>query len=77
VEKAEKRIKTLEEFIRDEFFSQINTPPAKAGSPPISPPSSPLPLVALGQIPGIGLDLCRVMILEIREGNTGAMRRRE
>jgi hypothetical protein len=75
-EKAEKRIETLEEFIRNGLFPRINTPPPRARAPPPSPPSSPPPSVAPGQIPGIGLDLSRVTIPEIREGNAGAVRRR-
>lgn len=51
-EKAEKRIETLEEFVRNELFPRINTPPPRAGSPPLSPPSSLPPSVAPGQIPG-------------------------
>jgi len=77
-EKAEKCIKTLEEFIQNELFPQINTPPPPTTSPPPppSPPSSPPPSVAPAQIPGIGLDLSRVAIPEIKEGNAGTVRRR-
>ena len=64
-EKAEKRIETLEEFIRNELFSRINTSPPTGHLPPPSPPSSLPPSIALGQIPGIGLDLSRVTIPEI------------
>lgn len=75
-EKAEKRIEALEEFIRNELFPRIGTTPtANAPSLP-SPPSSPPPSVAPGQIPGIGLDLSRVAIPEIKEGNAGTVRRR-
>lgn len=71
-EKAEQRIETLEKFIRNELFPRINTPPP----PPPSPPSSPPPSIVLAQIPGIGLDLSRVAIPEIKEGNASAVRRR-
>ncbi|KAL5331200.1 hypothetical protein ACEPPN_000729 [Leptodophora sp. 'Broadleaf-Isolate-01'] len=71
-EKAEQRIETLEEFIRNELVPRITTPPPAGPPPPPSPPSSPPPSVAPGQIPGVGLDLSRVVIPEI----TGAVRRR-
>lgn len=75
-EKAEKRIEALEELIRNKLFPRISTTPtANAPSPP-SPPSSPPPSIAPGQIPGIGLDLSRVAIPEIKEGNAGTVRRR-
>lgn len=75
-EKAEKRIETLEEFIRNELFPRINTSsPTNRSSPPSPPPSPPLP-VAPAHLPGIGLDLSRVTIPEIKEGNAGTVRRR-
>ena len=75
-EKAEKRIETLEDFIRNELFPRINTPqPAVSHTPP-SPPSSPPPAVIPARIPGIGLDLSRTSISEIKEGNAGIVRRR-
>lgn len=70
-EKAERRIETLEEFIRNELFPRINTPPPTGPPPPPSPPSSPPPSIAPGQIPGVGLDLSRVTIPEIKDGNAG------
>ncbi|KAF2186381.1 hypothetical protein K469DRAFT_687351 [Zopfia rhizophila CBS 207.26] len=76
VEKAEKRIESLEEFIRNELFPRISTSPS-TGLPPSPPPPSSLPLsVALNHIPKIGLDLSRVAVLGIREGNAGAVHRR-
>jgi hypothetical protein len=78
-EKPEQRIETLEEFIRNELFPRANTPPRTDPlhpPPPPSPPSSPPSSVAPGQIPGVGLDLSRVAILEIKEGNAGTVRRR-
>ncbi|KAF8846406.1 hypothetical protein BDZ45DRAFT_682538 [Acephala macrosclerotiorum] len=75
-ERAEQRIETLEEFIRNELFPRVNTPPRTGPPPPPSPPSSPPPSVAPAQIPGVGLDLSRVAIPEIKEGNAGAVRRR-
>ncbi|KAH6699931.1 hypothetical protein BKA61DRAFT_681924 [Leptodontidium sp. MPI-SDFR-AT-0119] len=52
-EKAEQRIETLEEFIRNELSPRITTPPHAGPPPPPSPPSSPPPSVAPGQIPGL------------------------
>jgi hypothetical protein len=75
-EKAEQRIETLEEFIRNELFPRISTPLRTGPPPPPSPPSSPPPSIAPVQIPGIGLDLSRVTIPEIKDGNAGAVRRR-
>jgi hypothetical protein len=75
-EKAEQRIETLEEFIRNELFPRITTSFPTCPPPPSSPPSSPPPSIAPGQIPGIGLDLSRVEIPEIKEGNAGDVRRR-
>ena len=75
-EKAEKRIETLEEFIRNELFPRINTSsPTNPPSPPSPPPSPPLP-VDPAHLPGTGLDLSRVTIPEIKEGNAGTVRRR-
>jgi hypothetical protein len=39
------------------------------------PPSSPPPVIAPGQIPGIGLDLSQVAISEIKDGNAGTVHR--
>ncbi|KAH9203126.1 hypothetical protein DL95DRAFT_399661 [Leptodontidium sp. 2 PMI_412] len=75
-ERAEKRIESLEEFIRNELFPRINTPPPTGPTPPPSPPSSPPLSIAPGQIPRVGLDLSRVTIPEIKGGNAGAVRRR-
>ena len=80
-EKAEKRIETLKEFIRNELFPRINKSSLADPLLPLSPLSSPLPSVpppsvVPGQIPRIGLDLSRVAIPEIRQGNAGTVRKR-
>jgi hypothetical protein len=76
---AEKRIETLEEFIRNELFPRINTPPPHPSPPPFPPPPSP-PSPPLSpppsRIPGIGLDLSRCTIPEIAGGNAGTVRKR-
>jgi hypothetical protein len=74
-QRAEKRIKALEEFIRKELFPQFSTSPSSNPPPPPSPPSSPPPSIAPGQIPGVGLDLSRVTIPEIKGGNAGMVRK--
>lgn len=73
---AEQRIKTLEEFIRNELFPRITTPPLAGPPPLLSPSSFSALLIALGQILGVGLDLSRVVIPEIKERNAGAVYRR-
>jgi hypothetical protein len=75
-DKAEKRIEALEEFIRNELFPRIGATSLANTPPPPSPPSSPPPSIAPGQIPGVGLDLSRVAIPEIKEGNAGTVHRR-
>ncbi|KAM4067830.1 DDE superfamily endonuclease [Hirsutella rhossiliensis] len=80
-ERAEKRVESLEEFIRNELFPRVASPP----SPPlemrlISNSNStchlrhhpPVP----GPLPGIGLDVSRVLDSDIKEGNAGTIRRR-
>ncbi|KAG4442881.1 hypothetical protein IFR05_001677 [Cadophora sp. M221] len=70
------KIEALEELIRNELLPRIGTTPtANALSSPL-PSSSPPPSIAPGQIPDIGLDLSRVAIPEIKEGNAGTARRR-
>jgi hypothetical protein len=81
-ERAEKRVEALEEFIRNELFPRIASPPEAACSNaahqdqdqhlPPSPPPSPAP----GPLPGVGLDLSRVQDRDIKEGNAGTVRRR-
>ena len=87
-ERAEKRVESLEEFIRNELFPRVASlalPPTPApvlsepastkeapGHLPPSPPPSPAP----GPIPGIGLDLSRVQDSAIKDGNAGTVRRR-
>ncbi|KAH9203832.1 hypothetical protein DL95DRAFT_472038 [Leptodontidium sp. 2 PMI_412] len=74
--KVSSKFGPLRERLRNELFPRIGTTPtANAPSPPW-PPSSPQPSIAPGQIPGIGLDLSRVAIPEIKEGNAGTVRRR-
>ncbi|KIM98212.1 hypothetical protein OIDMADRAFT_146890 [Oidiodendron maius Zn] len=72
-EKAEKRIEALEEFIRNELFPRIGTTSTASASSLPLPPLSPPPSIAPRQILGVGLDLSRVAILEIREGNAGTV----
>jgi hypothetical protein len=60
-EQAEQHIETLEEFTRNGLFPRINTPPPMGTPRPPSPLSSPLLLVALGQIPGVKLNLSQVL----------------
>jgi hypothetical protein len=74
---AEKRVESLEKFIRNELFPRIAGPvsaPAPA-SRSASPPSPP-PSLVRGPLPGIGLDLSRVQDREIKEGNAGVVRQR-
>ncbi|KAH8799484.1 hypothetical protein F5884DRAFT_758508 [Xylogone sp. PMI_703] len=69
----------LEEFIRNELSPQIGPTPSTnptLPSPPSSSPPSPPPSIAPGQIPGVGRDLSRVTIPEIKEGNAGTVRKR-
>jgi hypothetical protein len=76
-ERAEKRVESLEKFIRNELFPRVAGPvsaPAPA-SRPASPPSPP-PSLVRGPLPGIGLDLSRVQDREIKEGNAGVVRQR-
>ena len=75
-EKAEKRIEALEDLIRNELFPRINTPQSTVAQAPPSPPSSPPPTAIPARIPGMGLDLSRTSISEIKEGNAGTVRRR-
>lgn len=76
-EKAEKHIETLEELIRNEFFSQNNTTPSTSPSPPPSPPQSPPPSIAPVYIPGDWSrpDLTRVTIPEIKKGEKAVAER--
>src|SRR5205814_5103745 len=87
-DRAEKRVESLEEFIRNELFPRVASlalPPTPApvlsepastteapGRLPPSPPPSPAP----GPVPGIGLDLSRVQDSAIKDGNAGTVRRR-
>ena len=75
-ERVVKHIEALEEFIQNEIFPRISTTPTTNTPSPPSPPSSLPPSIAPGQIPGVGLDLSRVVIPEIKEGNTGTVYRR-
>ena len=80
MERAEKRLEALEEFIRNKLFPRLgNTVPAPTELAsaihqhlPPSPPSSPAP----GPLPGIGLDISRTQDDRVREGNAGTVRRR-
>jgi hypothetical protein len=75
-ERAEKRVESLEEFIRNELFPCVAGP---APAPILEPTVAPLPSpVSVGQraLLGIGLDLSRVQDKEIKEGNAGVVRRR-
>jgi len=74
-EQAEKRVESLEEFIRNELFPHIAIPtPAPEPTVPPPPPSP----TSLGRraLLDIGLDLSRVQDKEIREENAGVVRRR-
>jgi hypothetical protein len=75
-DKAEKRIEALEEFIRNELFPRIGATSLANPPAPPSPPATPPPSIAPGQIPGVGLDLSRVVIPEIEERNAGTVRMR-
>src|SRR5271163_4879752 len=71
-EQAEKRVEKLEEFIRNDLFPRIGSPPPP--STPASPPPSPPPAPP-SRIPGVGIDLSRVNIPEIKQGNAGTVRK--
>ena len=79
MERVEKSVESLEEFIQNELFPCVVNPiPAPVEHTndslthqhlPPSPPSSPAP----GPLPGIGLDLSQVQDSEIKEGNAGTV----